>query len=435
MRVWGAWVVTMAGLVPGPNAWAAPPSPQIGSIDQHSEGECSPPIVDNQGQVTISCEAVDKKALRYLENQLSEQFRRLSEQVHSLDDSSRTIRNLNDLNENLRQQADDWARRFHELSARLAASQDDSLQAKQAHELIQQGEFDKAEPILRTLAAKEEDDVTRAAATQHDLGEVAMLRFDPGAGLPHYEKAFRYRPDNPHYADDYARAADRERRYAEAEMGWDAALQSYRELAGSDPDAYRPDVADMLNYLGNLYRNTGRLEKAEKAYNEALAIRRDLAARNPTAHRRGMAATLNNLGIFYSNTGRPSEAEKVYNEALAIRRDLAAQDPRTHQPNVAATLDNLGRLYWSIGRLGEAENAYSEALGIRRELAARNPGAYRPDVGTALSRQRACGKNGALGLIRSHAAATASNHCAAASALKIRNVDRETRWRWRLKVL
>ena len=33
------------------------------------------------------------------------------------------------------------------------------------------------------------------------------------------------------------------------------------------------------------------------------------------------------------------------------------------------------------------------------------------------------------GLIRSHAAATASNHCAAASALKIRSVDREMRWR------
>jgi hypothetical protein len=33
------------------------------------------------------------------------------------------------------------------------------------------------------------------------------------------------------------------------------------------------------------------------------------------------------------------------------------------------------------------------------------------------------------GLIGSHAAATASNHCAAASALKIRSVDREMRWR------
>jgi hypothetical protein len=33
------------------------------------------------------------------------------------------------------------------------------------------------------------------------------------------------------------------------------------------------------------------------------------------------------------------------------------------------------------------------------------------------------------GLIESHAAATASNHCAAASALKIRSVDREMRCR------
>jgi len=311
MRVWAAWLMTTAGLVSGANLGASPPSPQIGSIEQHSEGACSPPIVDNQGQVSISCEAIDKKALRYLEQQLSAQFRQLSEQVHNLDDSSRTIRNLNDLNDNLRQQANDWARRFRELSARLAESRDDSVQTKQAHELIQQGEFDKAELVLRKLADKEEDDVARAAATQHDLGEVAMLRFDPGTALPHYERAFRYRPDNPRYADDYARAADRERRYAEAEKGWGAALQSYRDLAASNPDAYRPDVADMLNYLGNLYRNTGRLGEAENAYNDALAIRRDLATRNPAAHRRGMAATLNNLGIFYSVIGRLGEAEKA----------------------------------------------------------------------------------------------------------------------------
>ena len=67
----------------------------------------------------------------------------------------------------------------------------------------------------------------------------------------------------------------------------------------------------MLNYLGNLYRNTGRLGEAENAYNDALAIRRDLATRNPAAHRRGMAATLNNLGIFYSVIGRLGEAEKA----------------------------------------------------------------------------------------------------------------------------
>jgi len=34
-----------------------------------------------------------------------------------------------------------------------------------------------------------------------------------------------------------------------------------------------------------------------------------------------------------------------------------------------------------------------------------------------------------------HAVAAASRHCFAASARKIRSVERETRWRWRLKVL
>ena len=51
------------------------------------------------------------------------------------------------------------------------------------------------------MAVKEEGDVTRAAATQYDLGDLAMLRFDAQSALPHYEKAFRYRPDNPRYAE------------------------------------------------------------------------------------------------------------------------------------------------------------------------------------------------------------------------------------------
>ena len=45
------------------------------------------------------------------------------------------------------------------------------------------------------------------------------------------------------------------------------------------------------------------------------------------------------------------------------------------------------------------------------------------------------GPRGARSGMRDHAAATAFRHSLAASALKIRNVDRETRWRWRLKVL
>ena len=125
-----------------------------GSIQQHSEGACSPPIVNNEGQVSISCPGVAPEALHYLENQLSEQFGRLNEKLRSLNDTQRTIRNLNDLVDNLHKQADDWAQRYHDLSARLAESGNDSEQAKQAHDLIQRGEFAKAEALLQAIAAK-----------------------------------------------------------------------------------------------------------------------------------------------------------------------------------------------------------------------------------------------------------------------------------------
>jgi hypothetical protein len=116
MWVWPAVIILAAGLMAGEApGWAAPAGQ--GSIEQRSEGACSPPIFNNSGQVSINCPGVDEKALHYLESQLSEQFHRLSEQLHSLNDSQRTIRNLNDLNDTLRQQADDWARRYRELSA------------------------------------------------------------------------------------------------------------------------------------------------------------------------------------------------------------------------------------------------------------------------------------------------------------------------------
>jgi tetratricopeptide (TPR) repeat protein len=309
MRVWATWWLAGIGLAQGWSNTSIGAPPQTGEIQQHSEGACSPPIVNNEGHISISCPGVAPEALRYLENQLSEQFGRLNEQLRGLNDSSRTIRNLNDLNDNLRKQADDWARRYHELSARLSASGDDSVQAKQAHDLIQQGQFAKAEAILQALATKEEDDVTRAATTQYDLGDVAMLRFDPSDALPHYEKAFRYRPDNPRYADGYANAAYSERHYAEAEKGSTAALQLYRDLAAHDPAAYRPDVARTLNNLGILYSNTGRLAEADKAYSEALTIYRDLMSSNPTKYGGQIASLTKLLAKLRGKSSEPYPAQ------------------------------------------------------------------------------------------------------------------------------
>ena len=354
-------------------------------IEKRSESPCSPPIVNNAGQVSIKCPGFDKEALLYLENQLSQQFRLLNEKLHSIDDSSRTVRNQNDLIDILRKQAHDWEQRYSELSARLADSPDDSEKATQAHALIRQGEFDKAEAILQELATKQEAQVARAAATQYDLGDLAMLRFAPTAALLHYDKAFRYEPDNPLYADGYATAAYGERNYAEAEKGWTTALQRQRDLAAHDPGAYRPKVATTLNTLGSLYRNTGRLADAEQADTEAVLIFCDLAAHNPGAYRPDIATALNTLGSLYDATGRLADAEQADTETLSIFRDLAAHSPGAYRPKVATTLNTLGSLYRNTGRLADAEKADTEALSIGRDLAAHDLGAYRPDLAMTLN--------------------------------------------------
>jgi hypothetical protein len=67
-------------------------------------------------------------------------------------------------------------------------------------------------------------------------------------------------------------------------------------------------VARTLNNLGNLYRETQRLIEAEDSYREAIDTFRELAETNPAAYRQTVAATLIGLGVLYHNTQRLSEA-------------------------------------------------------------------------------------------------------------------------------
>jgi tetratricopeptide (TPR) repeat protein len=372
MRKWAAWLFgAPALLAPCPNLSAFELSLTPGA-DQRSEGACSPNILNNQGQISISCPGVDPKALRYLEEHISEQLRDLVQ-------DARTTRNLNERIDELRNEASNWAQRYRELSARLEQSGDDSERAKQAHKLIGAGEFDRAEAILEEMTAKEEDVVASAAAHYYELGTIKSLRFDARGALPQFEKAFRYRPDNPRYAEALAEAAQKERHYGQAEIASNAALKTYRDLAGTDPDAYRPKLAGVLNNLAILYANTGRLAEAKAAYEEALTIGRELAAADPRANRSSLALALNNFGtLLQSDAGRTDEAEKVFGEALAIYRELAVGNPDAYQPSVATVLNNLGNSYSESGRFSEAEKAFSDALAAERDLALRQPELYRP---------------------------------------------------------
>ena len=172
------------------------------------------------------------------------------------------------------------------------------------------------------------------------------------------------------------------------------ALKILRELAEKNPQAYLPDVAQILHNLGVLNSNHNRLQEAKQQYEEALKIRRELAEKNPQAYLPKVAESLISLGVLSTalhrakgvNTGTryKDKADGEYEEALKIYRELAQKDPQTYLIYTAHTLINLGVLNSNESRLQEARQQYEELLKIRRELAEKNPTTYLPDLAQTL---------------------------------------------------
>ena len=76
--------------------------------------------------------------------------------------------------------------------------------------------------------------------------------------------------------------------------------------ADDEPDARAYDLTD----LGIQRSAAGHPEEALAAEQEAVAIRRDLAATEPDRHRPDLALSLNNLGITLLELGRPGRPSR-----------------------------------------------------------------------------------------------------------------------------
>ena len=127
-----------------------------------------------------------------------------------------------------------------------------------------------------------------------------------------------------------------------------------------------------------------QFQKAAPYYEKALEIYRYLSQSNPEAYERDVAMTLNNLAILlYMDTQRLAESEEMYKEALAIRRHLSQLNPDAHEPYVAQTVYNLAIMYQNTHRFAESEESYKEALEIYRRLFKSTPEAYESNVAMA----------------------------------------------------
>ena len=178
-------------------------SVQAGILHQSTTGNCSPVMDDTKigGSVTITCNGIPPKALAKLNE--------LLENLDSLPDSNKTIKNLNrllDMQErdlaakdtelqrtHLTLQdkiklAEEWRQKYLDLETRLLMEDGDEL-GKKAAEALKAGDLDLAGKLLDKLIAKQESIVDKLAANHFNRAEVFQLQYKPVQALPHLKKA------------------------------------------------------------------------------------------------------------------------------------------------------------------------------------------------------------------------------------------------------
>jgi tetratricopeptide (TPR) repeat protein len=169
----------------------------------------------------------------------------------------------------------------------------------------------------------------------------------------------RFGPDRPDVADALSNLANLYRfhgKYDAAEPLYRRALAISEKVSG--PDA--ADVASHLDRLANLYRIQRRYADAEALLKRSLAIREAAFG----AADLEVYPSVENLALLYQAQdqadGRTFEAEPYLRRALAIQEKAFGPD----HPPVAQSLHELARFYRAQGRASEAQQSYDRAVAI-----------------------------------------------------------------------
>lgn len=228
------------------------------------------------------------------------------------------------------------------------------------------------------------------ALAAHD--EAVAILEDRYAADPAYERPLALA------LGDRAVARMEVRRWQEAAVDAQRAVDLQRRLAAARPARFHPELAVALSHLGVSYAHLGRQREALDAEQEAVQFLSLQAEDDPAAHESDLAASLSNLGSRLAGHGRWEEALDAAERAVGIRRRLARTDPAGETPGLARSLSNLGTRHRDLGHWQEGLAAEEEAVALFERLAEANPAAYEApfarslaNLGTHLSH---CGRPG-----------------------------------------
>ncbi|MFI2911697.1 trypsin-like peptidase domain-containing protein [Streptomyces sp. PDY-4] len=161
------------------------------------------------------------------------------------------------------------------------------------------------------------------------------------------------------------------------------AVELRRSLTLADP-AHLPTLASSLHGLGYHHSTQGDNPAALAAEMECVRILDDLARTDPQTYRAQLAAALHNVSITCRDLGHARTGDFALEEAVKIRAGLMGPTPDRHRRDFARTLAVLADV---LGRQGRHELAVAAAQGAvlhYRQAAAQDPVWGRPLLAWAL---------------------------------------------------
>jgi len=140
--------------------------------------------------------------------------------------------------------------------------------------------------------------------------------------------------------------------FVEARRHVERALAIDEATYGKD----HPNVAAIVNNLGNVLHDLGDLAGARQCLERALAIDEATYGKDHP----GVATDVNNLGLVLHDLGDLPGARQYFERALAIGEATYGKD----HPNVAIRVNNLGNVLHDLGDLAGARQCFERALAI-----------------------------------------------------------------------
>lgn len=150
-----------------------------------------------------------------------------------------------------------------------------------------------------------------------------------------------------------AELADQDRRLADVEAIWAAAVRYFEPFASDDPRR----LAYALDCFADSLCSQEKHEMAEPYYRRAI----DIKVKHLGEKHIVVARSLNNLARLYYQLNRFHEAEPLTKRCVEIYLEIFGN----RHPDYATALHNLGTLYHIQVRFRDAEPLYREALQIR----------------------------------------------------------------------